>query len=171
MIKLIGALFIIASCTYSSLRAVERLRRREESMRTICFALSMMKSEMVSYLTSIPEIFKMLSRDAQYPARRLFENAAAECRGIGDETLYSIWKSAVEKTDELLLNDYEKAALCQVGACLGKYEVRDQAAILDREISRFEQFRKNAETDRIKNGRLHGYLGVLAGVFIVIVLL
>ena len=171
MIKLIGAAVILISSALSSVRAVKRLGDRVRSMQSICASLEIMKSEIGSRLTPIPEIFELLAEQADQPARALYKNASKQMDRLGELSLSAIWKNAVESTPELRLTDTEKLTLCEVGMCLGRYDPQDQQIMLDRAAGRFESYRKRAEEDRQRNFKTQAYLGVISGVFIVIVLL
>ncbi len=42
MIKYIGAVVIIVSCVYSTLKAVKKLRDREKSMQSLCTSMEIL---------------------------------------------------------------------------------------------------------------------------------
>ena len=171
MIKALGAALILGSCLISGLRSASELNMRVRSMKSILSSVEIMRGEVSSRLTSVTDIFKLLSENAEMPARRLYKNALSELANADGDMLQNIWRRAVEKTNELLLTDTEKLTLFDIGACLGRYDVKSQMAMLERIASRFEEFRARAEEDRRREIRLQTCLSVISGVFVVIILL
>lgn len=171
MTKYIGAVVIIVSCVYSTLKAVKKLRDREKSMQSLCTSMEILKDEISNHLTPIPEVFEMLAERSQYPANKLYKNALEEMKNIGSCSFFSIWKKAVAETEELLLTEPEKQVLGEIGLTLGRYDVKNQEGMINRVISRFDFYRKRAEDDRRQNTKTQAYLGIISGVFVVIVLL
>ena len=171
MIKAIGAIIIIAACSVSSFKGVKRLGNRVKSMQSIVSALEIMKSEIVTRLTPVTDVFELLEKEGEYPANLLFKNASNEMKRLGQCSFFTIWRTAVEKTKELCLTDNEKLSLMEVGMCLGRYDAKGQEAMLTRAAQRFDVYRKRAEEDRKRDFKTQAYLGVISGVFVVIVLL
>ena len=169
--KIIGAIVIISACSISSYRAVLNLTDRVRSLQSIEISLGVMKGEISGFMMPVPELFENLGKSAPYPANILFRNACREMESLGSCSFFEIWRNSVEKTPELKLRDTEKLVLCQVGLSLGKFEAEAQTEAIDRAISRMAAFRSEAQEERRRDGRLHGALGVMAGIFAVIVLL
>jgi len=171
MLKMLGAAVIILTCSVSAVRAVVRLNSRVRSLRSLCLCADVMKNEIGENLMPVPELFELLAEMGDGPAGRLFENARLGLGMLGRESLYSIWKKAVENTPGLGLTQTEKETVEEMGLCLGRYGAENQAAMLGRIAFRLETYRKRAEEERGRDIKLQAYLGVISGVFVVIVLL
>ena len=171
MIKIIGAVLLVAGTAAWGLAGVMRLRNRAKNLAALASAVGAMKSEICDRLTPTPEVFEMLAAEAQYPANLLFRNASERMGAIGQKPFSDIWRGAAENTPELLLNAGEIDALCELGLFLGRYNVEEQRSAFDRAGRRLEEFTGRAESLRDTNSRMHAFLGVAAGLFAVVVLI
>lgn len=133
--------------------------------------MEILKDEISNHLTPIPEVFEMLAERSQYPANKLYKNALEEMKNIGSCSFFSIWKKAVAETEELLLTEPEKQVLGGDRTHLGQIRREKSGRYVNRVISRFDFYRKRAEDDRRQNTKTQAYLGIISGVFVVIVLL
>ena len=171
MIKIIGAVLLIAGTAAWGLSGVVRLRARAKNLAELVYAVGAMRSEICDRLTPTPEVFEMLTAEAQYPANLLFRNAAERMRAIGSKPFSAIWRGAVENTPELLLNAGEADVLCELGLFLGRYNVEEQRGAFSRAERRLEELTRRAESLRDTNSRMHAFLGLAAGIFAVVILI
>ncbi len=171
MIRVIGAVLIIASTSAIGVRGVLRLRGRVKSLESLIASLDIMESEICTRLTPMREVLEMLSSGAPLPGRRLFENAANGMERLGKTSFYSIWSESVQRTKELALRPQEREVLSELGLCLGRYDVREQAETIARIRRRLEIFLKKSEEERDRDSKIHAFFGVAAGLFAVIILL
>lgn len=171
MIKIIGAVLLIAGTAAWGLSGVIRLRNRAKNLSALCYAVGAMRSEICDRLTPTPEVLEMLSGEAQYPANLLFNNASERMMSIGTQPFSVIWRGAVENTPELLLNGGEAEVLCELGLFLGRYNVEEQRSAFDHAERRLEEMTHKAEAVRDTNSRMHAFLGVAAGIFAVVILI
>ena len=171
MLKLIGAILLIAGTASCGIIGAMRLRRRSDSLSSVLSALSTMKSEICDRLTPIPELLEMLAEDGQYPANALFSNACANMSRLGSAQFSEIWNQSVEKTPELLLNARECEVLSELGKSLGKYNIEEQRSALLYALDRFSGYLKKAESSRAEGAKMRAAIGVAAGIFAVVILI
>ncbi|MGM9521646.1 MAG: stage III sporulation protein AB [Oscillospiraceae bacterium] len=171
MIRIIGAALIIASTGMMGLAGVRRLRARVSALEAVIASLDIMESEICSRLTPMREVLEKLSTEAPPPARALYVNAAEGMSALGRCSFSTIWSNAVKRTGELKLTEEEAGTLCELGLCLGRYDVREQAETIARVRRRMEAFLKRAEVERERDSKLHAFFGVASGLFAVIILL
>lgn len=171
MIRILGAVLMILSTTAMGYGGVRRLRERVRNLEGIIASLDVMESEICSHLTPMREVLEMLSRNAPVQSRRLFENVADGMCALGRCSFYSIWREGVETTKELLLKPEEAETLVELGLCLGRYDVREQAEMISRVRRRLEIFLKRAEEERERDTKMHAFFGISAGIFAVIILI
>ena len=162
---------MIISAGVMGYSGVRKLRGRVRSLEALIASLDIMESEICSRLTPMREVLEILSTKVGYPARNLYENVLAGMEQLGRCSFYSIWKQAISDTQELLLRQEEQEVLSELGLCLGKYDVREQAETIIRIRRRLEIFLRKAETERDRDSKMHAFFGVGAGVFAVIILL
>lgn len=171
MIKIIGAILMIAGTATVGMKNVIRLRGRSKALSVVVSALEIMKNEIGDRLTPIPELFELLSREAESPVSLLFENAKNGMQELGSCSFSKIWSDAVQSTPELMLNPNEELLLCELGMSLGKYNVEEQVSAIALTQKRFEAFAQKAEEERARDSKMHAFLGLASGVFAVIILI
>jgi stage III sporulation protein AB len=130
-----------------------------------------MKSEICDRLTPMPELLKQMAAEATYPASLLFKNASEKMVSLGSRPFSAIWRQAVQNTPELLLKPPEELILTELGMSLGRYDVGEQRSAIAYAARRMDECRSRAEADRDKNSKVHAFLGVAAGLFVVVILL
>ncbi|SHI08327.1 Stage III sporulation protein AB (spore_III_AB) [Sporobacter termitidis DSM 10068] len=171
MIRLIGAVLITAGTAAFGIMGVFRLRNRVRSLSAVISALAAMKSEICDRLTPMPELLRQMSGEATYPASLLFKNASERISGLGSKPFSAIWRQAVLNTPELLLTPGEELVLTELGMVLGRYDIGEQRSAIAYAERRMDEFLRRAEADREKNSKVHAFLGVAAGIFVVVILL
>ena len=170
MLKLIGAILLIAGTASAGLLGAIKLRRRSDSLSSILNALSTMKSEICDRLTPLPELVETLCEDGQYPASALLSNVRAGMAQLGSTQFSEIWGRSVKLTPELLLNDREREVLSELGKSLGKYNVEEQRSALLYAADRFSDYLRKEETSRAESSKMRAAIGVAAGIFAVAIL-
>ena len=91
--------------------------------------------------------------------------------GISPDKVVNITPAMYAEGSSMYLREGEKLTLCEIGMCLGRYDIRNQESMLDRVIRRFETILSRAEEEKRANARTQAYLGIISGIFVVIVLL
>ena len=139
----------------------ERVRLLEE----LCAALAVMKSEIASLQTPLPELFSRLSHEGPPRLREFFAaNAALAAEGRLSEG----WTASAAA---LPAGERAYAALARLGLSLGRYDALRQCAELD---TARESIAAAAETERTRlerRGRLLPGLGACLGAMLAILLL
>ena len=171
MIKVIGAILLIAGTAAWGITGVFRLRGRCRSLTAITRALGAMQSEICDRLTPMPELLLQMGEEAGAPADVLFRNAAEMMSELGTAQFSVIWRRAIERTPELLLTREEETVLTELGMSLGRYNVEEQKNALVYTRRRMEEFAHKAELARDMNSKMHAFLGIAAGVFAVVILI
>jgi stage III sporulation protein AB len=171
LIRFLGAVLITAGTAAWGILSVLRLRRRVRNLGAILSALDVLKSEICDRLTPMPDLLRQMAAEATYPASLLFKNASEKIEALGSRPFSAIWSQAVQDTPELLLKPPEELILTELGMSLGRYDIGEQRSSLAYAARRMEECRSRAEADRDKNSKVHGFLGVAAGLFVVVILL
>lgn len=171
MIRLIGAALIISSTAAMGFAGVWRLRNHVRALAAVLTSLDQMESEICSRLTPMRDVLELLSKEAPGPVRSFYQNAFRGMDALGDRSFYQIWTDAVANTRSLPLTEEEAQCLGELGLCLGRYDVREQAESINRVRKRMERFLREAEAARVRDSRLHAFFGVASGLMAVIILL
>lgn len=171
MLKIAGAVLIIAGTTAWGLCSVMKMRGRVRSLNSVVWALKLMGEEICVNLTPMPEVLALVGDAAPKPAAELFTNARNKLEGLGGASFRELWRQAVDETSALLLEADEREVLVQLGSELGKYDFESQGRIIRSAVKRLELKAEKAERERAANSRLHAFLGIAAGMFAVVVLI
>jgi len=171
MFRLIGAILIIGATAAMGLTSVRQMDKRARNLAEILTSLKTMRREICDRMTPMPELLEQLQNEADAPADQFFAQVIRQMGDIGTRSFHAIWKSAVEHTPDLALTEREAQALADLGRTLGRYDIEEQRAALDDTIGRMEDFWKAAIEERRTRGKVHAVLGLVTGVFAVIILL
>ncbi len=171
MLRIAGAALVILATGTMGAAGVLRLRRRTAALEGLCASLRTMESEICSRLSPMRETLEILSGSAPAPVRGLYRRAAEGMGELGRRSFRSIWRGAVESSGELLLRAEEAQVLMELGSCLGRYDVREQAETIARVRGRLEVFLRRAEEERERDWKLHAFFGLASGIFAVTILL
>ncbi len=171
VIRLLGAALVVtAAGTMGALGALN-LRRRAAALEGLIVSLELMENEICSRLTPMADVLDMLSRSAPEAVRGFYRRAAGRMSAIGRCSFYAIWHGAVGESRELRLRPEEVQCLSELGLCLGRYDVREQAEAIGRVRRRLEVFLKRAEEESARDGKLHAAFGLVSGLFAAVILL
>ncbi len=170
MLRLLGAVLVVGGAGALGLLAAQKLRRRVENLRAMTGALELAERELSFRLPPIPDLFSSLERRAPAPAGACFGRCLAGMDRLGEDSLGTLWREAVEETlPDLAPEDREE--LAELGEVLGRYDGEGQRQALALTRARLERNLERAEADRDSRGRLCAALGLTAGAFGAILLL
>lgn len=162
MFKLMGSLMIGASCIYLGLRRSMSLRRRQRSLENIQNTLSVLETEISFGGTDLKNAF--LASDSA-----LLKEAA---KTIDDLGIKQSWGRAVKKwAPRLSLSAGDADALLMLGRRLGMTDTENQIKNIEAVKNMLDIHIGAARNDADNFCRLYAGGGVLAGVFIVLMLL
>lgn len=169
MIKIIGAVMVIAGTALCGYISVGKMKRRVKCLNSIAASLSLMESEITDRLTPMPELLERLSDDAFYPASLLYARTAENLEKLGEIAFSEIWGEAVDAESALILSPEEREILRRLGMSLGKYSAYEQKKAIEYARRKIEDAAERADAEREKNSRVQTALGLAAGVFTVII--
>lgn len=171
LIRLLGAALVIGAAGTMGLRGALGLRRRAAALEGIIVSLELMENEICSRMTPMRDVLDMLSRASPECVRGLYRRATENMSAIGRCSFYAVWRGAVEASRELRLRPEEAQCLTELGLCLGRYDVKEQAESINRVRRRMEVCLRRAEEERDRDGKLHAVFGVVSGLFAAVILL
>jgi len=116
--KIIGALMVTAATTSLGVMSAKRLKRRVRSLRSLVSALDIMRSEICTRLTPMPELLELLAAQTGEPANIFFTNCLIKQRSMRGRPFAELWNSALRATEELELNENELEPLIELGTAL-----------------------------------------------------
>lgn len=171
MFKIIGAIMVTAATTTVGLRSASRLKNRVKSLKSLVGGLDIMRPEICTRLTPMPELLELLSRQAGEPANLFFAECLLKLKSMRARPFAEIWKSALYTENFLELSEDEREILAELGSALGRYDTERQGDAISSARKRLEAKLAKAENEKDKEIRLRTVLGVAAGLALAIILI
>ena len=169
MLRILGAVLLLAGSAALGLAAVRRLEGRVTALRALTESLDRMERELEFRLPPMKELLGETARKAREPAAGFFRACAEGVDKLQGQPLSELWgQMAREKLPALKTCDLE--ALLSVGAILGRYDAEGQRKAMSAARAELAGFLSAAVEERRRQGRVYGALGMAAGVFLVILL-
>ncbi|HEX3027601.1 MAG TPA: stage III sporulation protein AB, partial [Clostridia bacterium] len=169
MIKAVGLILMFLVCTaggaFKSLDLSKRVRQLESFMG----AITLISTEIRYFASPTDVIMGKIGALDEYKELRVF----GLCRKNLDQyrDFPKAWEQSIEQSKPYLsLNDSDYETLLWFGKVLGTTDVEGETANCERYKNLLGQRLQRAREDQRKRGRMYTSLGVLAGVFIVVLL-
>ena len=169
MLKLLGAIMVIAGTALCGYISVGKMKRRVKCLSSMAASLALMESEIADRLTPMPELLERLSDDAFYPASLVYRRTAEGLYRLGEMTFSELWGEALNAESALLISPEESEILRRLGMSLGKYSAYEQKKAIEYARRKMEEAAVKADAEREKNSRVQTALGLAAGIFTVII--
>ncbi len=172
MLKLLGALLVIAACGALGMKHVFKKRETITAIRQLRDTLWEIARSIGFQLEPLPDILRRLNRDMQPEQDSFLGLLAQKAEADSSRPFCQIWQDVLEVFAESKDLPHEiKSGLAQLGESLGKmdYETELQrlhsvTAFLDNQLTQTEE--ANGKTEKMVKS-----LGVILGIFIVILFL
>lgn len=164
MIRTVGLLMLLIAAALAGNTAAKGLEGRVRRLQMLELFCEAAGSELKYLLPTVKELLCSLAQRADFQSLLFLQNAAAAHTPFPES-----WRNAVE-TDKTLCAD-EREILRTIGATLGSTELSAQLSALKLCGERFQRLRETAETEVLRRGRLYRSMGILTGIFLVILLL
>ncbi|WP_416827182.1 stage III sporulation protein SpoIIIAB [Ectobacillus polymachus] len=170
MIKIIGAILIVAATTWIGFQMAKQVRERPRQIRLIKTALQSLEAEIMYGHTPLHEASLRLSKQMPPPLSRLFESFHSRLQA--DKTVRVAWNESLENVwARMALKQVEYEILQQFGETLGQHDRESQQKHIRLCISHLEREEIEAKDVQLRYEKMMKSLGVLTGLLIVILLL
>lgn len=171
MLKLFGAVLIIAAGAMAGFRQSSRYTNRPIQIRLLILALQRLETEISYGESPLPEALSRSGRGLNEPLIRLFDHAASRMNRPGSGSAMECWQEAVELMwRRSMLNLTEKDILLQLGITLGASGRVDQMKHLQLAVRQLQAEEVTAREEQQRYSKMWKSLGVLAGALVVILL-
>ncbi len=130
MIKLIGAICVIAAgCAFGAEKAASR-KRRFRVLSALASALDEMRLEITGMLTPMPDLISRMARSVPREITGFYARVHEGMAELGTESFEAIWERALRSSPELSLDREEQERLRTLGGALGRYSAPEQAGLI-----------------------------------------
>jgi len=170
--KLIGCIFVIASCSGIGMYYSGEFRVRLEDMKELKKMIILLRGDIRYANTPLPEAISSIARKNNGRFEKFFVFISNKLNDFPGVTFASVWKESVETNlNQTAINKKDKVDLVQFGESLGYLDKDMQINTLDLYLEQLE----NVINDLLGNVKektyLYNTLGVMAGLFISIIMM
>jgi stage III sporulation protein AB len=167
----IGALLFIGTTTWVGFEWSRRLTSRPKHIRQLKNALQILEAEIVYSHLPLQDAFYNISTQIPEPMKTFFTSL---CYRMKNErkSMNEIWETQViqlMRTSSLGNNEVE--ILRQFGRTLGQHDVYQQQKHIQLALHHLDRELENARDDQFKYSKMAKSLGILCGLFIVLLLI
>ena len=168
--KVLGIGAIISAIFLLALNLTGRKKAEIDCLAELCRGLELIRAELGSRLTPMPELLGLLEAQCTGEAGNFFRAVGNALPLLEEKDFASLWNQAAE---ELLrcLNQRELETVKKVGAVLGKYELSEQLTVIGACLSELRAGEERLREAYPQTKKLFFGLSAAAGGFIIILLL
>ena len=172
IIKLIGCILIMASCTGMGLLFAGEIKRRLEDLKSAKSVAILLRGDIRYAQTALPEALENAAKRHEGRLGPFLNRVSQELKQYSGTSLKEIWKKAVkEELAKTSLTKNDKECLLRLGEQLGYLDKDMQMNTIDWYITQVEEMMQEISSDAKQKIRLYQSLGVLFGLFVVILIL
>lgn len=172
MQRVIGSLLILTATTFAGVLYGEELTKYLEKLLYIRHLVSMLKGEITYSHAPLGEVFGCVSARVKEPYRTWLKSMKRQVEQCEENGFAKIWNRSIDKNLESLhLKSEHSIQLKELGTFLGQLDGDTLNATLQLYLNRLE-----LEIEKVREGmaskkRLGKCLGVMGGIFLVVILL
>lgn len=172
LLKIIGCILIIASSTGMGFFFSNEIKCRVEDLKELKKLISLLRGDIRYANTPLPEAISSIARRHHGNFQGFFNGVCTQLHELSGLTFSEIWKNAVEKElTNTSLSKADKLQLAQFGDNLGYLDKEMQINTLDLYLSQIEDVIEELTKTAKEKSYLYNSLGIMAGVFISIIML
>lgn len=166
--KWIGALLFISMTTWIGFEISKRIDDRPKHIRQLKNALQILEAEILYSQLPLQEAFLTIAKQIPNPSRSFFENLG-EAMEKGDVELADLWERQVNVLmQQSSLKKIEQEILLQFGQTLGQHDFTQQQKQIQLTVSHLDRELAEARDDQYRYSKMAKSLGILCGLFIVL---
>lgn len=171
MLKLAGAMLIVAAGTLLGFLQASRLVRRPRQIRQMVNALQRLETEIAYGLTPLPQALAAVGRRTAKPLAALFAGAADALRAADGASARDSWLAAVDRCwPATAMGPNERETVRQLGYTLGVSDREEQIKHLRLAVKQLQDEEGTAREEQRRYEKMWRSAGVLGGLLIVILM-
>lgn len=172
MLKIIGSILILTTCSYIGFFFGKQYNARFEQIRKLRSSLKLLETEISYSMNPLPEALSKVGSRTTGPVRTLYEHTSELLFKNLGLSMDEVWKIGLSKmAQDSSLKKEELDVLEDFGGGLGGSDRVEQLKNLHMVQEQLRVIESNAENDRNKYERMYKTLGVLAGAALVLILI
>lgn len=168
--KWIGALLCIAATSFIGFDLSRGLHQRSVQLRDLIHSLRLLEAEMAYSQMPLEMVFTAVSQKTRAPVSTFYSNLATQLSGIVSD-FPRLWDKELKLLKSTAaLQDSELNIMRQFGQSLGQHPFIQQQKQITLTVHHLERELEEANERRKKYEKMWRTLGVLTGLFIVLLL-
>lgn len=172
MLKIIGFLFILGSCTMAGFIYAETFKKRFNELNEIDRAFHQLENEILFTHTPLPRAFQDISYKTKEPISKIFSEISELLETGKRDNVYSVFKSVLKDNKEILnLNEQDVSIILDFSKTLGECDITGQERMFLLIFENLKSQIKNSKSLMDKNVKMYRYLGFFMGSMIGIIVI
>jgi stage III sporulation protein AB len=170
--KIIGCILVIGSSTGMGFFFSNEMRCRIEDLKELRKLIGLLRGDIRYASTPLPEAIGAITRRHNGNYHAFFEHVSTCLQELSGHTFSEIWKEAVHKElSDTSLSGKDKLHLIQFGENMGYLDKDMQMNTIDLFITQLEDEIKDLSKTVKEKSYLYNTLGIMAGIFIIIIMI
>ena len=170
MLKAAGLGCLFLGCVCFGMGKSANLRKRRELLEEFRRCLLLLSGEIRCVHSPLPDAFRQMGKKVAEPYRTLFTAVADGMEREEKIPLGEIFEENVRLLDRTVLLREDKGMILELGRQLGYLDIEMQLKTLELCETVLEDTIQKAAGDYSGKARIYRYLGVLTGLFLVVLL-
>lgn len=172
MLKIVGAVMILASATGIGISCSMDLKKHCTELRMLKQMIYMLRGEIKYTKTPLPEAFAHIAGRLPEPFCTFLGQTADKMGSLDGRTFQELWKEQIRDClggSHLTKEDREQ--LETLGEVLGYLDLEMQLSAIDLYLEKLELGIQKAQEALVTKQKLYQSLGVAGGIFLIILLI
>ncbi len=166
--KKMGMIFLIFFCTWVGFSKALDLKKRRNCLECFDRVLLLLRGEIEFEINGLPEIFLRLGKKNLFEFTEILDHIGRRLMQCKNERIGEIWKQEISKKNWKYLKEEDIHLIKAVGDDLGCTDKKMQIAILDLHRKRLQEQIGNARQCEEANKKVYRGMGLIAGLFLAI---
>lgn len=170
MMKWIGAFLLVLATTCIGIYVSNRFENRPKHIRQLKSALQLLEAEITYSQVPLQVAFQTIAKQLPYPVSQFFQDLSTKMQ-LENTDFYTLWNKGVEDLSKIgSFKNNEAEILKQFGISLGQHDFTQQQKQIRLALTHLDRELEEARDEHFKYSNLAKSLGVLSGVFLVLLL-
>lgn len=172
LLKILGAILTVFSCSALGFYFSNELNVRIKQLRELRKYITILRGDIRYGGTPLPEAIANLSRRSPGAFQKFLTNTSEALIANGGGTFSAIWGNCVWKDlKDTCLTQADKESLIRFGDTLGYLDREMQINTIDLYLNQLQDEIKEQAIVAKERTKLYNALGIMAGIFITIIML
>lgn len=172
MIKILGIIMVLLSSTGLGFLAAEKKKQRIKQLKELRQHMKVLYGEIEYGRTMLPEALAIVASRNKGDLTGFFEGMVKELNRLSGESFSIVWRRVMKETLSLTCLEKKDLLLLEnLGENLGFLDQKMQLSTIGQYLMTIEEVIREGSEELKEKVRIYNLLGVLGGIFVVIVMI